>query len=92
MTEKLLPDQCQKTLYNYVKRKDQDFEWGNETWKPITRQKEPSDQIFRAEKMAKPDLVDLWGFNYEQEEKEACRGDALPSVVNVCLRMLQNAL
>lgn len=42
--------------------------------------------------MAKPDLVDLRVFNYEQEEKEACRGDALPSVVDVCLRMLQNAL
>lgn len=38
--------------------------------------------------MVKPDLVDLWVFNYEQEEKVACRGDALPSVVDVCLRML----
>lgn len=42
--------------------------------------------------MAKPDLVDLRVLNYEQEEKEACRGDALPSVVDVCLRTLQNAL
>lgn len=42
--------------------------------------------------MANPDLVDLWGFNYGKEEKEDCRGDVLPSVVDVCLRMLQNAL
>lgn len=32
MTEKVQPSQYQKTGYNYVTRKDQDFERRNETW------------------------------------------------------------
>lgn len=42
--------------------------------------------------MAKLDLVDSWFFNYQWEETEFSRGDSLPPVVGVYLRMLCNAL
>lgn len=56
------------------------------------RQNDPSALTFRAEKMAKFDLVDSWVFYYQWEETEFSRNDSLPPVVGVCPRMLCNAL